>query len=61
MKHIQAAGGLDVPVIVLGCMRISDMKVSEVAALVDAAVESGVTFFDHAGIYGGGKSEEVFG
>ncbi len=61
MKHIQAAGGLDVPVIVLGCMRISDMKVSEVAALVDAAVESGVTFFDHADIYGGGKSEEVFG
>lgn len=61
MRTIQAAAGLEVPVIVLGCMRISDMKVKDVAGLVDAAVESGVTFFDHADIYGGGKSEQVFG
>lgn len=61
MRNIQAAPGFDVPVIVLGCMRISDMKAEDVAALVNTAVGSGVTFFDHADIYGGGKSEEVFG
>ncbi len=61
MRYIQVADGLNVPVIALGCMRIADMQVQDVAALVETAVDSGVTFFDHADIYGGGKSEEVFG
>lgn len=29
--------------------------------LVKTALESGINFFDHADIYGGGKSEELFG
>ena len=61
MRYIQVTDGLNVPVIALGCMRIADMQVQDVAALVETAVDSGVTFFDHADIYGGGKSEEVFG
>lgn len=53
--------GLQVPTIAVGCMRISDMSESEVSAFVDTALQNGANFFDHADIYGGGKSEEVFG
>ena len=53
--------GLQVPTIAVGCMRISDMNESEVSAFVDTALQNGANFFDHADIYGGGKSEEVFG
>lgn len=44
----------------LGCMRISKLPVNEAAALINTALEEGINFFDHADIYGGGKSEEVF-
>lgn len=47
--------------IVLGCMRIADMQVNEVDKLVHTAMENGINFYDHADIYGGGKSEQVFG
>ena len=53
--------GLQVPTIAVGCMRISDMNEKEVSAFVDTALSFGANFFDHADIYGGGKSEEVFG
>lgn len=53
--------GIQVPTIAVGCMRISDMSEKEVSAFVDTALENGANFFDHADIYGGGKSEEVFG
>ncbi len=53
--------GLSVPTVAVGCMRISDMKEKEVSAFVDVALSQGANFFDHADIYGGGKSEEVFG
>lgn len=53
--------GLQVPTIAVGCMRISDMSEKEVSAFVDTALQNGANFFDHADIYGGGKSEEVFG
>ena len=53
--------GLQVPTIAVGCMRISDMNESEASAFVDTALQNGANFFDHADIYGGGKSEEVFG
>lgn len=45
----------------IGCMRIADMSEKEVDVLVHTALEEGINFFDHADIYGGGKSEEVFG
>lgn len=53
--------GLSVPAVAVGCMRISDMTEKEVSAFVDTALSKGASFFDHADIYGGGKSEEVFG
>ena len=39
----------------------SSMHVDEAAAAVAAALEAGITLFDHADIYRGGKSEAVFG
>ena len=44
----------------LGCMRIADKSVDEVEKLVETALESGINFFDHADIYGKGRSEEIF-
>ena len=42
-------------------MRIAEKSEKEVAAFVDTALGLGANFFDHADIYGQGKSEEVFG
>ena len=53
--------GIKVPTIAVGCMRISDMNEKEVSAFINTSLENGANFFDHADIYGGGKSEEVFG
>ena len=53
--------GLQVPTVAVGCMRISDKTEKEVSAFVNTALENGANFFDHADIYGGGKSESVFG
>jgi len=51
---------LIIPEIALGCMRISEMSKDQVDNLVNTALDEGINFFDHADIYGGGKSEEVF-
>ena len=53
--------GLQVPAVAVGCMRISDKTEKEVSAFINNALENGANFFDHADIYGGGKSESVFG
>lgn len=61
MKKISlGASGFEVPVIGMGCMRISAMSPVEAAALIITAMESGINFFDHADIYEDGKAEEVF-
>lgn len=44
----------------LGCMRIADMPKQEIATLIQAALDEGINFFDHADIYGGGQSEVKF-
>lgn len=41
------------PNVVLGLMRIADKSDDEIRALVRAARDTGVDFFDHADIYGG--------
>lgn len=46
--------------IALGCWRISQLTDSEAASIIKTAYESGINFFEHADIYGGGASEEVF-
>ncbi|MCM0648846.1 aldo/keto reductase [Clostridium swellfunianum] len=61
MKKINIGNStLNASQISLGCMRIANMPIKEVAKLIDTALENGIDFFDHADIYGGGKSEEVF-
>ncbi|QEN04456.1 aldo/keto reductase family oxidoreductase [Thiospirochaeta perfilievii] len=52
---------LKVPEIALGCMRISDMTQNDLNKLITTSLDNGINFFDHADIYGGGKSEEIFG
>lgn len=51
---------LEVPVIAIGCMRINKLSKPEAEQYVQAAIEEGANFFDHADIYGGGVCEEVF-
>lgn len=45
---------VEVPNIILGLMRIEPLSDPEIRALVGAAIETGITFFDHADIYGTG-------
>ncbi len=51
------------PRIILGLMRIVEMSDSEIAELVNGSIEAGVTYFDHADVYGGRPHacEERFG
>lgn len=42
-----------------GCMRLSDDR-REALASIRAALDAGITFFDHADIYGNGSKEAVF-
>ncbi|WP_207579386.1 aldo/keto reductase [Listeria marthii] len=44
----------------LGCMRMADLSKEDANKVINTALEKGIDFFDHADIYGGGKSEEVF-
>ncbi|MBC1972546.1 aldo/keto reductase family oxidoreductase [Listeria welshimeri] len=44
----------------LGCMRMADISKDDANKVINTALENGIDFFDHADIYGGGKSEEVF-
>ncbi|MBC8170038.1 MAG: aldo/keto reductase, partial [Anaerolineae bacterium] len=61
MKTIHITGtDLDVSEISLGCMRISGMTNQEISHLINTALDAGVTFFDHADVYGGGQSEAKF-
>jgi Predicted oxidoreductase len=48
--------GLSVPAVAVGCMRIG----ADAEKFVQTALDLGANFFDHADIYGGGKSEEYF-
>jgi len=61
MKRIQLGlSGLQVPVVAVGCMRMSRLEGAEAERFVGTALELGMNFFDHADIYGGGACEEVF-
>ena len=52
--------GIEASVVSLGCMRIGTMNDASLDALIKAAWDAGIDFFDHADIYGAGKCEEVF-
>lgn len=45
---------------ILGLMRINGKTVAEVKALLQASLDAGVNYFDHADIYGGGECEKLF-
>ena len=61
MKKINlGTSDLKVSNISLGCMRMGDLSKKEASAVIHNALELGVDFFDHADIYAGGKSEEIF-
>jgi len=51
--------------LIYGCMRISgnnsDLDKAKGTLAIRTAIDSGYNHFDHADIYGGGVSEEVFG
>lgn len=47
--------------VISGCMRFSDFDKDGMNRYIHSAMELGINFFDHADIYGGGRSEEIFG
>lgn len=52
---------MDASRIALGCMRMERLSVQEAGKIINIALEQGITLFDHADIYGNGRSEEIFG
>lgn len=62
MKYIPVKNtDLNVSEIALGCMRIASKTNSQVSELIHTALDEGINLFDHADIYGRGRSEELFG
>ena len=47
--------------IILGCMRMPALSVSDAAGMIRAAWQEGINFFDHATCYGDGEAETRFG
>ncbi|GFP76080.1 aldo/keto reductase [Clostridium fungisolvens] len=61
MKNIKIGNGkIDGSEISLGCMRMAALSKEEAEKVIRVSLEEGINFFDHADIYGGGKSEEIF-
>ena len=61
MKYVKMDDGMTASAVALGCMRMAGLAEERVDAIIDTALACGVNFFDHADIYGGGKSEALFG
>ena len=62
MKTFNVVNGpKNVPVIILGCMRMPSLSVKEAETVIAASVELGINFFDHATCYGNGEAETRFG
>lgn len=61
MKSIELGKtGLQVSEVALGCMRMAKLSSKEATAVLEAANEAGIDFYDHADIYGKGESEIRF-
>lgn len=61
MKRIQLGNSeLSVPVISLGCMVMQQSTKEQANKVIHNTLDHGIDFFDHADIYGKGKSESVF-
>lgn len=58
----QTIGGISVSRIAQGCMRIDRLSHAELDGLIRSDLDAGISFFEHADIYGGnGRCEELFG
>ncbi len=58
----QTIGGISVSRIAQGCMRIDRLSRTELDGLIRSDLDAGISFFEHADIYGGnGRCEELFG
>ena len=60
MKRISIGNKFEASAVALGAMRMAGLDVQAAEKVVNTAVECGIDFVDHADIYGGGKSEEIF-
>lgn len=60
MKYFEF-DGKKVSELIAGCMRYDSMEESALDRHIKTAMEAGINFFDHADIYGKGKSQVVFG
>lgn len=61
MKYINIANTeLKASNIIMGNMRLTELSLKEAETLIRTAMDEGINFFDHADIYGAGKSEEIF-
>ncbi|MDR3597176.1 aldo/keto reductase [Clostridium sp.] len=61
MKNINLGNSeIEASEIGLGCMRMADAGKAEAEKIIKTSLDEGINFFEHADIYGGGKSEEVF-
>ena len=55
-------GSLEVSVVGIGCNNFGwRTDATGTAAVVDAALDAGINFFDTADVYGSGQSEEFLG
>lgn len=63
MKTIKISENIpEVSAIGLGCMGITGLgSTKAVRELVEASIDAGINFFDHADIYAGGEAEAEFG
>jgi aryl-alcohol dehydrogenase-like predicted oxidoreductase len=58
----RSIGGLSVSLVGLGCNNFGGRNdAAATTAVVDAALDAGINFFDTADIYGGARSEELLG
>jgi predicted oxidoreductase len=61
LKYISIANTeLKVSNLIMGNMRLPQLSIQEAEQLIRTAMDEGINFFDHADIYGKGKSEEIF-
>jgi aryl-alcohol dehydrogenase-like predicted oxidoreductase len=64
-QRVLGRTGRPVSVVGLGTWQLGadwgDVREADAIAVLDAAVESGVTFFDTADVYGDGRSEQLIG
>ncbi|MDR3212071.1 MAG: aldo/keto reductase [Planctomycetota bacterium] len=61
MKTIRLGkSGLQVPRLAVGCMRIDKLEKAAAESFIQACLEAGANFFDHADVYADGECEKIF-